>query len=95
MSRRAALGSIPLVGLAEPAHAAVLDGTAMAWPWALPFLGLLLTIATGPLLFPRIWHNHYGKIAAAWSGVGRLGSGGGVGTPPPAAGRGQARVPPD
>src|SRR5215475_3413028 len=37
------------------------------WPWALPFLGLLLSIATGPLLFPKVWHDHYGKIAAAWS----------------------------
>jgi Na+/H+ antiporter NhaD/arsenite permease-like protein len=28
-----------------------------------------LSIATGPLLFPRIWHEHYGKIALAWSGL--------------------------
>jgi Na+/H+ antiporter NhaD/arsenite permease-like protein len=44
-----------------------LDGAAMRWPWALPFAGILLSIATGPLLFPRIWHEHYGKIALAWS----------------------------
>lgn len=44
-----------------------LDGTAMSWPWALPFAGLLLSIAAGPLLFPRLWHAHYGKIAALWS----------------------------
>src|SRR5215471_9035410 len=44
----------------EPAHAApALDGTALRWPWALPFIGILLTIATGPLLFPKIWHRHY------------------------------------
>jgi Na+/H+ antiporter NhaD/arsenite permease-like protein len=50
------------------AHAAAaLDGTALRWPWALPFIGILLTIATGPLLFPRIWHRHYGKLALAWS----------------------------
>src|SRR5437764_849018 len=50
------------------AHAAqALDGTIMAWPWALPFVGLLLTIALGPLLFATIWHRHYGKIAAAWA----------------------------
>ncbi|MET0633971.1 MAG: sodium:proton antiporter [Xanthobacteraceae bacterium] len=50
------------------AHAAAaLDGAALRWPWALPFVGILLTIATGPLLFPRIWHHHYGKLAFAWA----------------------------
>ena len=44
----------------------VLDGTALRWPWALPFIGILLTIATGPLLFPRLWHHHYGKLAFVW-----------------------------
>src|SRR5262245_58659045 len=52
----------------EPAQAAAaLDGAALRWPWALPFVGILLTIATGPLLFPRLWHRHYGKLALAWS----------------------------
>ncbi|HEY2754966.1 MAG TPA: sodium:proton antiporter [Pseudolabrys sp.] len=51
----------------EAAFAADLNGAAMRWPWALPFIGILLSIATGPLLFPRIWHAHYGKIAAAWA----------------------------
>src|SRR5439155_16506104 len=39
-------------------------------PWGLPFVGLLLTIATGPLLFPKFWHDHYGKITVFWSAVG-------------------------
>ncbi len=57
-----------LTALPVPAQAAVaLDGAKMGWLWALPFTGLLLTIATGPLLFPRFWHEHYGKIAALWS----------------------------
>ena len=43
------------------------DGAAMGWPWAVPFLGILLSIATGPLLFPKIWHGHYGKIVAGWA----------------------------
>src|SRR3954447_17474073 len=47
--------------------AAELDGAAMGWPYALPFAGLLLSIALGPLLFAKFWHHHYGKIAAAWS----------------------------
>src|SRR2546425_1485895 len=62
----------PVVALAAlapgPAQAAVgLDGAALRWPWALPFLGILVTIATGPLLFKRFWHRHYGKLAFIWS----------------------------
>lgn len=53
--------------IAHPAHAAALDGATLSWPWAIPFAGLLLTIATGPLLFPKIWHAHYGKITALWA----------------------------
>ena len=47
----------------------LLDGAVLSWQWSLPFIGLLLTIATGPLLFPRIWSRHYGKIAAGWSAL--------------------------
>lgn len=46
--------------------AAALGGASMGWPWALPFVGILLSIAAGPLLFPRIWRRHYGRIAVAW-----------------------------
>ena len=49
--------------------AAALPGASMTWPWALPFLGILLSIATGPLLFPKIWHHHYGTIAFAWAAL--------------------------
>jgi Na+/H+ antiporter NhaD/arsenite permease-like protein len=56
-----------LVVFPQAAYAATLDGAAMTWPFALPFAGLLLSIALGPLLFPKLWHAHYGKIAAAWS----------------------------
>ena len=63
-----AFGFVVLVTV--PAHAATgLDGAAMGWPWALPFVGMLLSIAVGPLLFAKIWHRHYGKIAAAWAAV--------------------------
>lgn len=53
---------------AATSHAA-LDGAHLAWPWALPFAGILLTIATGPLLFKHVWHHHYGKLALAWGAV--------------------------
>jgi Na+/H+ antiporter NhaD/arsenite permease-like protein len=46
-----------------------LPGTSMSLLWALPFAGLLLSIATGPLLFPHFWEHHYGKIAALWAAL--------------------------
>jgi len=57
------------MAFASPAQAASLDGAAMGWPWALPFAGLLLTIAAGPTLFAKVWHAHYGKIAAPWAAL--------------------------
>jgi Na+/H+ antiporter NhaD/arsenite permease-like protein len=56
-----------LLLLPNAALAASLDGASLSWPWALPFVGILLTIAAGPLLFTRLWHHHYGKFAFAWS----------------------------
>src|SRR5262249_55387279 len=70
MMRQTILISAPLISFLapQPAHAAIpLHGASLRWPWALPFVGILLTIATGPLLFPRVWHHHYGKLAFAWS----------------------------
>ena len=53
--------------LASPALAAEgLDGATMSALWALPFAGILLSIATGPLLVHHWWHAHYGKAAAFW-----------------------------
>ncbi len=53
--------------LPSAAHAADLDGASLAWPWLLPFAGILLTIALGPLLFAQLWHHHYGKFAFVWA----------------------------
>ena len=53
---------------AGPAFAAEgLDGAAMSPLWAIPFGGVLLSIALGPLLFPHFWHGHYGKLALFWA----------------------------
>jgi Na+/H+ antiporter NhaD/arsenite permease-like protein len=49
------------------AQAAELDGARLSAWWGVPFMGLLLSIALGPLLAPAFWHHHYGKIAVAWS----------------------------
>jgi Na+/H+ antiporter NhaD/arsenite permease-like protein len=56
--------------LTGPASAAEgLDGAGMSFWWALPFAGLLLSIATGPVLFSHVWEQHYGKIAAGWAAL--------------------------
>ncbi len=62
--------SLSLVAAAAPALAAEgvqLDGKALGIWWALPFAGLLLSIAILPLAAPHLWHHHYGKITAAWA----------------------------
>ena len=59
----AALVAIVLPGAAR---AADLDGAGLSAAWALPFAGLLLSIALLPLLRPSLWHHHQGKIVAGW-----------------------------
>ncbi len=56
-----------LLGGALPAHAAALDGSQLSPLWAVPFVGILLSIAIWPLVAPHVWHHHFGKIAAAWA----------------------------
>ena len=52
---------------AGPAAAFNIDGAALPVWWGLPFAGMLLSIAVLPLAVPKIWHHHFGKIAAGWS----------------------------
>jgi hypothetical protein len=56
-----------LAGLPAPAWAAEVDGRNLSAWWALPFAGMLLSIAILPLAIPQIWHHHFGKIAAGWA----------------------------
>ena len=55
------------LALPAGAHAAGLDGSHFSAWWALPFAGMLLSIALMPLLVPSFWHHHFGKVAAGWS----------------------------
>ena len=41
----------------------------LTWPWALPFIGILMTIAIAPLMVPRFWQRHYGKLAFVWAAL--------------------------
>ncbi len=56
-------------GAAFAAEEHDLPGATMSLWWALPFAGLLLSIATGPLLFHHVWEHHYGKISALWAAL--------------------------
>ncbi|RTL53669.1 MAG: sodium:proton antiporter [Bradyrhizobiaceae bacterium] len=57
-----------LVTIPAPAFAAEnLNGAALPVWWALPFAGILLCIATGPVFYPHVWERDYGKIAAMWA----------------------------
>ena len=45
------------------------DGGGLSVWWILPFAGMLLSIALGPLVAAHFWHNHYGKVAAGWIAI--------------------------
>lgn len=60
---------LALTGAAAAAEGHGLPGAQMSLLWALPFAGILLSIATGPLLYPHVWEHHYGKIAAGWAAL--------------------------
>ncbi|MEX3947054.1 sodium:proton antiporter [Paraburkholderia sp. EG287B] len=49
------------------AHAAAFDGASLGAAWALPFAGMLLSIAFFPMFAAAFWHRHFGKISAAWA----------------------------
>ena len=44
-----------------------MDGTQLSVLWGVPFVGVLLSIALFPLVAPKFWHQHFGKITAAWA----------------------------
>ena len=52
------------IAAATPAH---FDGAGASLAWSIPFAGLLLSIALLPLIAPRFWEHHFGKVAAFWS----------------------------
>lgn len=47
--------------------APALDGKTLSPFWALPFLGILLSIAVFPLTYGHFWEKHYGKVTIFWS----------------------------
>ncbi len=64
MSLFTALVAILVVLAPLPALASEgMDGAGLSLLWALPFLAILLCIATGPLFYPHLWEHHYDKFA--------------------------------
>ena len=58
--------ALTLLGACSAARAAEFDGASLSVWWSLPFAGMLLSIALMPLLLPKLWHHHFGKITAGW-----------------------------
>ena len=67
MTIRRTLAAAAVLLAPSLAFAADVDGRQLGPLWAVPFAGLLLSIAVLPLLAPSFWHHHFGKVAAAWS----------------------------
>ena len=43
------------------------SGIGLPLSWAIPFAGLLASLALGPIVAPGLWHRHYGKVTAVWA----------------------------
>lgn len=70
MILRAAFAAAAAIAVLTPDAASAaqsLDGATLSWPFAIPFAGILLCIASGPLFFPHLWERHYGKISGFWA----------------------------
>jgi Na+/H+ antiporter NhaD/arsenite permease-like protein len=63
---------VPVFGIDGIVHASGEDASAQLgtnlplWS-AIPFVGILLSIAIFPLVAPHFWHHHFPKISAAWA----------------------------
>ncbi|HPF35788.1 MAG TPA: sodium:proton antiporter [Candidatus Krumholzibacteria bacterium] len=47
-------------------HGPALGARLPLWS-AIPFVGILLSIAVFPLVAPHFWHHHFPKVSAAWA----------------------------
>ena len=68
--RPAALVAYALLALADPAwaaDAAAIDGRTLGRLWALPFIGILLSIALFPLVAPNFWRRRFPWVSLFWA----------------------------
>lgn len=60
------LAAVP--GLAFGAEAVPhVEGRHLGHLWAVPFVGIVLSIAFCPLFTPQFWHHHFGKVSTFWA----------------------------
>lgn len=50
----------------ESDHHIHIDGAHISLWWAIPFIGILLSIAIFPLVNLHFWEHHYGKVSMFW-----------------------------
>ena len=62
-------GASSVEAAAHDDHGAGALGVRLPLWSALPFVGILLSIALIPILAPHFWHMHYPKVAMAWAAV--------------------------
>ncbi len=48
-------------------HTPHVYGAGLSVFWVIPFFGILLSIAVLPLIAPRFWHHHFGKVSLFWA----------------------------
>jgi len=58
---------LALLALPNLAQAASIDAAGLSLFWCVPFALILLSIALLPILTPRLWHGHFGKIILLWT----------------------------
>ena len=63
----AILPAITLAGNNGYSIAPHLSGENLSIFWIIPFIGILLSITVFPLILPRFWHHHFGKISLFWA----------------------------
>jgi len=57
--------ALPALGASPDAPA--IDGSHLNLLWAVPFIGILVSIAIMPLAAASFWHHHFGKLPAGWA----------------------------
>jgi Na+/H+ antiporter NhaD/arsenite permease-like protein len=66
--RIAVLCGASLMIVPFPASAAeAIDGAGLPFAYGFPFAGVLASIGLGPLVLPKLWHHHYGKVTLFWA----------------------------
>ncbi len=58
-----------IASAAETSGSHGINGSELGLLWALPFAGILVSIAVFPLFAEDWWHHNFGKVSAAWAAL--------------------------